>query len=87
MDDTTTQLLTLLNVSALKRKRPVTETAETPKLNKRSKTVQWGDADAPPTPASKHSREPVTPVLTQNEDDDDEVHSNAPEDELQNEGN
>ena len=84
MDDTTTQLLTLLNVSALKRKRPIIEPVESPKLNKRKKTAQLVDSNASPKTAVQHEQQ-VTP--TQNEDnEDDEVHSNAPEDELQNEG-
>ena len=54
MDDTTTQLLTLLNVSALKRKRPIIEKFDSPKLNKRKKTVQL--VSEVQTPHEVHSR-------------------------------
>jgi len=45
MNETTTQLLTLLNVSALKRKRPIVDPTASSKLNKRKKTVIIADAE------------------------------------------
>ncbi|KAF8512390.1 digestive organ expansion factor [Gautieria morchelliformis] len=83
MDDTTTQLLTLLNVSALKRKRPIIETVESLKLNKRKKTVPLLDQDVPSQTPLQQDGEQVTPG--QSDNNGDELHSGAPEVEGENE--
>lgn len=81
MDDTTTQLLTLLNVSALKRKRPAIEPLESPKLNKRKQTVRVIEPRTPPAAALEQNE-----GQTAHDDDLDEIHSDSPEDETQIEG-
>ncbi|KIJ55372.1 hypothetical protein M422DRAFT_57837 [Sphaerobolus stellatus SS14] len=45
MNETTTQLLTLLNVSALKRKRPIVDPTASTKLNKRKKSVTAAESN------------------------------------------
>jgi U3 small nucleolar RNA-associated protein 25 len=84
MDDTTTQLLTLLNVSALKRKRPIIETVESLKLNKRKKTAQLLDPGVPARTPLQQDGEQVTPGHS--DDNGAELHSSAPEVEVENEG-
>ena len=84
MDDTTTQLLTLLNVSALKRKRPITEPVDSPKLNKKKKTVLAFSSDpAPVVPPPLASLQNDAP--TQDQDDEEGVHPEVNESDKDNE--
>ena len=82
MDDTTTQLLTLLNVSALRRKRPIIDPVESPRLTKKKKTVFLVDPVTSPTTALQHNEEQVT----HNDENDEEVRSNSSDDESHPEG-
>ncbi|KAF8510559.1 digestive organ expansion factor [Hysterangium stoloniferum] len=73
INDTKTQLLTLLNVSAVKRKRSIVEPLDFPKLNKRKKTGVVTEPETFDTIAT----EVVQPEaeVTQAFDDEDEAHS------------
>ncbi|KAF8580022.1 DUF1253-domain-containing protein [Ramaria rubella] len=85
-DDTTTQLLTLLNVSSLKRKRPTIEIADSPKLNKRKRNVLLLDSVVTSDVATSETlSQPKEPAVTQPEDDDDEANSEVSETEQERE--